>query len=185
MIDQQFSGPSNAGRPMLLEGGLEWQEMSLNPKDMDFLEGKHSAARDIALAFGVPPQLIGIPGDSTYANWEQAMLGFWTDTALPLLVLILEGFNRWLVPLYGEDLYLWYDEEMIPALEPRRNEKAARVNAAEYMTINEKRRAMGWTTWRAATSSWCLSTTSRSNSPGSRSIWPSRAAVADQQNQPA
>ena len=143
MIDAQFSGQANAGRPLLLEGGLEWQEMSLNPKDMDFLEGKHSAARDIALAFGVPPQLVGIPGDSTYANYEQASLSFWTETVLPQLVLILEGFNRWLTPLYGDDLYLWFDEEMIPALEPRRNQKATRINASGYMTINEKRRAMG------------------------------------------
>ncbi len=143
MIDEQFSGPRNAGRPMLLEGGLDWKEMSLNPKDMEFTEGKHSAARDIALAFGVPPQLLGIPGDSTFANYEQAKLAFWTDTVLPQLGWTLDAFNRWLTPLYGEDLFLWYDEEMIPALEPLRKQKAERINAAAYMTINEKRRAMG------------------------------------------
>lgn len=143
MIDDQFSGPTNAGRPMLLEGGLDWKEMSLNPKDMEFLEGKHSAARDIALAFGVPPQLLGIPGDSTYANYSEAKLAFWTDTVLPQLGWTLDAFNRWLTPLYGDDLFLWYDEEMIPALEPLRSAKATRINAASYMTINEKRRAMG------------------------------------------
>ncbi|WP_152051814.1 phage portal protein [Tautonia marina] len=143
MIDEQFSGPANAGRPMLLEGGLEWKEMSLNPKDMEFLEGKHSAARDIALAYGVPPQLLGIPGDSTYSNYSEARTAFWTDTVLPELGWTLDALNRWLTPLYGEDLYVWYDEEMIPALETRRKEKAERINAASYMTINEKRRAMG------------------------------------------
>lgn len=143
MIDKQFTGTNNAGRPFLLEGGLDWKEMSLNPKDMEFLQGKHSAARDIALAFGVPPQLLGIPGDNTYSNYAEAKLAFWTDTVLPLLGQVLDGFNRWLVPLYGEDLFLWYDEETIPALEPLRKQKADRVNAAGYMTINEKRRAMG------------------------------------------
>jgi len=39
------------------------------------------------------------------------MLAFWTDTVIPRLAFILEGFNRWLTPLYGDDLYLWYDEE--------------------------------------------------------------------------
>ena len=48
MIDDQFAGPGNTGRPMLLEGGLDWKEMSLNPKDMEFLQGKNAAARDIA-----------------------------------------------------------------------------------------------------------------------------------------
>jgi HK97 family phage portal protein len=143
MIDEQFSGPSNAGRPMLLEGGLDWKEMSLNPKDMEFLEGKHSAARDIALAFGVPPQLLGIPGDNTYANYEEAKLAFWGDTVVPLVCVINDALNRWLTPAYGEDLYLWYDEDMIQALEPLRKQKADRINAAQYMTTNEKRRAMG------------------------------------------
>jgi phage portal protein BeeE len=46
--------------------------MSLSPKDMDFLEAKHNAAREIALCFGVPPMLLGIPGDNTYANYQEA-----------------------------------------------------------------------------------------------------------------
>lgn len=144
MIDAQFSGSGNSGKPLLLEGGLEWQEMSLNPKDMDFIEGKHSAARDIALAFGVPPMLLGIPGDATYSNMFEARLALWTDTVLPMLGLILDGFNRWLCPLYGDDLYFWYDEENIPALEPLRKQKAERIEASGSISINEKRRAMGY-----------------------------------------
>lgn len=143
MIDSQMSGPNNAGKPLLLEGGLEWQSLSLNARDLDFLKGKDSAARDIGLVFGVPSQLLQIPGDSTFANYEQATLSFWTDTVIPLLCWFLEGFNRWLTPLYGDDLYLWYDEEQIAALEPRRKEKFARIQSAESMTINEKRRALG------------------------------------------
>jgi HK97 family phage portal protein len=143
MMDEQFSGAANAGRPILLEGGLEWQELSISPKDLDFLQGKYASARDVAMALGVPPQLLGIPGDSTFANYEQANLSFWTDTVVPWLSWFMEGFNRWLTPKYGEGLYLWYDEEMIPALEALRRQKADRVNAAGYMTINEKRRVMG------------------------------------------
>jgi HK97 family phage portal protein len=56
----EFSGSGNAGRPLLLEGGLKWQAMSLSPAYMDFIALKESAARDIALAFGVPPVLVGL-----------------------------------------------------------------------------------------------------------------------------
>jgi HK97 family phage portal protein len=143
MIDEHYSGKSNAGRPMLLEGGLEWQQLSMTAKDMDFLEGKNSAARDIGLVFGVPPQILGIKGDSTFANYEQANLSFWSDTVIPLIGLIYDSLNRWLTPLYGEDLFLWYDEDAIPALEARRKEKADRINASKVMTIDEKREAMG------------------------------------------
>lgn len=142
-INDQISGANNAGKPLLLEGGMEWQDMSINPKDLDFLKGKDSAARDIGLVFGVPSQLLQIPGDSTFANYEQANLSYWTDTVIPLLCWFLEGLNRWLTPLYGDDLYLWYDENSITALEPRRKELFTRVQGAEFMTIDEKRNAVG------------------------------------------
>ncbi|MEA3035393.1 MAG: hypothetical protein QOH04_1155, partial [Sphingomonadales bacterium] len=71
-IEESFSGSANAGRPMLLDGGLKWQAMSLSPADMDFVGLKAAAAREIALAFGVPPMLLGLPGDATYANYQEA-----------------------------------------------------------------------------------------------------------------
>ncbi|MEP6346063.1 MAG: phage portal protein, partial [Parasphingorhabdus sp.] len=67
-MDASFAGSGNAGRPMLLEGGLKWQSMSMTPADMDFVALKEAAAREIALAFGVPPMLLGLPGDNSYAN---------------------------------------------------------------------------------------------------------------------
>ena len=71
-LADNFSGARNAGRPLLLEGGLDWRAMSLSPRDLDFLESKHAAAREIALALGVPPMLLAIPGDNTYSNYQEA-----------------------------------------------------------------------------------------------------------------
>jgi len=62
---------------MLLEGGLRWQAMSLSPTDMDFVGLKAAAAREIALAFGVPSVLLGLPGDATYANYREANKALW------------------------------------------------------------------------------------------------------------
>ena len=92
-------GTANAGRPMLLEGGLKWQAISLSPADMDFAELKAAAARDIALAFGVPPMLLGLPGDATYANYREANRALWRLTLLPLasklLAALSEGLATW------------------------------------------------------------------------------------------
>src|SRR3954452_21569989 len=82
-LDDAYQGARNAGRPLVLEGGLDWKPMSLTPKDMDFMEAKHTAAREIALAFGVPPQLLGIPGDNTYSNYQEANRVFFRATVLP------------------------------------------------------------------------------------------------------
>jgi len=142
-VDEQYSGASNAGRPLLLEGGLEWKEMSLSPKDMDFIQSKHSSARDIALAFGVPPQLLGIPGDNTYSNLVEARLALWEQTILPLLDSITNALNNWLTPAFGKGLKLDYDKDKISALSPRRENVWNRVKDADFMTDNEKREAVG------------------------------------------
>jgi HK97 family phage portal protein len=97
-LEQAFSGAANAGRPMLLEGGLKWQSLSLSPADMDFAELKAAAARDIALALGVPPMLLGLPGDNTYANYKQANRALWRLTLLPLTGKILWGLRQGLKP---------------------------------------------------------------------------------------
>jgi len=85
---------------MLLEGGLDWRAMSMSPKDMDFTESKRQAARDIALALGVPPMLLGIPGDTTHANYQEANRAFWRHTVLPLTGRSLRALSNWLGAAY-------------------------------------------------------------------------------------
>ena len=142
-IEEKYTGTKNAGKPLLLEGGLEWKEMSMNPKDMDWLDGKHSVARDVALAFGVPSQLLGIPGDSTYNNMQEARLALWEQTILPLVDEITAHLNRWLVPRFGDDLYLTYSKESIDALRIKREMQRSSLEKVSFMTINEKREAIG------------------------------------------
>jgi HK97 family phage portal protein len=95
-LEQGFQGAARAGRPLLLEGGLDWKSMSLTPRDMDFIEAKHVAAREIALALGVPPMLLGIPGDNTYSNYQEATRSFWRATVLPLVNRTAKALSTWL-----------------------------------------------------------------------------------------
>ncbi len=143
-IDELYSGSRNAGRPLLLEGGLNWQEMSLSPKDMDFIEAKHTAARDVALAFGVPPQLLGIPGDNTYANMREARLALWEQTVLPLVRQVAAEFGGWLGPRFGDGLELAPDLDAIPALGLGRERLWEKLNKSDFLTLNEKRQAAGY-----------------------------------------
>lgn len=143
-IDEQFTGAANAGRPILLEGGLDWREMSLTPKDMDFVEAKHSSARDIALAFGVPPQLLGIPGDNTYANLQEARLALWEQTIVPLVNCTMNTLENWLLPMFGGGLDLVVDTDGISALALRNQAVWERVEKASFLTEDEKRAAVGF-----------------------------------------
>ena len=63
--------------------------MSLTPADMDFAGMRGAAAREIATAFGVPPMLLGLPGDATYANYREANRALWRLAILPLAGTIL------------------------------------------------------------------------------------------------
>jgi HK97 family phage portal protein len=143
-LDAQFQGASNAGRPMVLEGGLDWKPMSLTPKDMDFMEAKHSAAREIALAFGVPPMLLAIPGDNTYSNYQEASRVFWRKTVLPLGGRIAAALAQWLSPAFGAGLTLTVDADRIEALASDRSALWERVSKAAFLTVNEKRAAVGY-----------------------------------------
>jgi HK97 family phage portal protein len=143
-LDQGYSGVSRAGRPLLLEGGLDWKAMALTPKDMDFVEGKHAAARDIALAFGVPPMLLGIPGDNTYANYQEANRAFYRLTVLPLVSRVAKELSAWLGPVFGEGLRFGYDLDQVEGLSAEREALWRRVGAAEFLSDDEKREAVGY-----------------------------------------
>jgi HK97 family phage portal protein len=137
-----FSGPVNAGRPMVLEGGLKWQALGLSPADMDFATLKAAAARDIALAFGVPPMLLGLPGDSTYANYREANRALWRLTLLPLSTKLFaalgEGLNAWF-----PKASLAIDLDRVPALSEDREKLWSMVSGADFLSPAEKRSMLG------------------------------------------
>ncbi|MFA5900721.1 MAG: phage portal protein [Hyphomicrobium sp.] len=143
-LEEAFQGARNAGRPMLLEGGLDWKPLSLSPKDMDFIAAKHAAARDIALALGVPPMLLGIPGDNTYSNYGEAQRAFWRGTVLPLVSRMTRAFSAWLVPAYGGGLELRPDLDQVEGLSAEREALWARIERASFLTQDEKRAAVGY-----------------------------------------
>ncbi|WP_425090968.1 phage portal protein [Tropicimonas sp. S265A] len=142
-MESYHQGARNAGRPMLLEGGLDWKPMAFSPSDMEFQKTKDSAAREIALAFGVPPMLLGIPGDATYANYQEANRAFYRLTVLPLAHKVTAALGHWLSELAGDQVAIAPDLDKIPALSAERDAQWARVAGAEFLSPAEKRALLG------------------------------------------
>ena len=142
-IDEKYSGSRNAGRPMLLEGGLKWTQMGLSPVDVAIIETKYSAARDISLAFGVPPLLLNIPGDSTFNNYKEARLAFYEETVIPLVHTIRDELNAWLSESFG-GVMLDVDLDQIPAIADKRMALWEMADRATDLSINEKRAMKGY-----------------------------------------
>jgi HK97 family phage portal protein len=143
-LETTYQGSANAGRPLLLEGGLDWKAMSLSPRDMDFLAARDTAAREIALAFGVPPMLLGIPGDNTYANYQEANRVLWRQTVLPLAGRVTGALAHWLSPAFGTDVRIALDTDTLDALAADRAAAWQRISDATFLTLNEKRAALGY-----------------------------------------
>ena len=142
-METQHQGARNAGRPMLLEGGLDWKPMGFSPSDMEFQKTKEAAAREIAIAFGVPPMMLGIPGDATYANYQEANRAFYRLTVLPLATRVVSAIADWLSDFNGERIQLRPDLDQISALSAERDAQWRRVNDAAFLTDSEKRLLLG------------------------------------------
>ncbi|MCU0882641.1 MAG: phage portal protein [Hyphomonadaceae bacterium] len=138
------TGAANAGRPLLLEGGLDWTPMSLTPAEMDFVEARRAAARDIALALGVPPMLLGVPGDNTYANYREANLAFWRATILPLVAKLCAALEHWFSPWADGPVRVLADQDAVPALNGEREALWSRLSAADFLSLDEKRALAGF-----------------------------------------
>ncbi len=137
------TGSENAGKNLIVEGTGDSGKSTVtpygfSPQEMDFIEGGRELARKISYAYGVPPQLIGIPGDSTYSNYKEARLAFWEDTVFFYLNLLKGELNNWLFT-DEESLELCYVLDDIPALQMKRDMLWERANTASFLTENEKR----------------------------------------------
>ena len=142
-MEMHHQGARNAGRPMLLEGGLDWKPMGFSPSDMEFQKTKEAAAREIATVFGVPPMLLGIPGEATYANYQEANRAFYRLTVLPVASKVCAALSSWLGSVSGEEIELMPDLDQVPALSAEREAQWNRVAQATFLTDAEKRRLLG------------------------------------------
>jgi len=148
-LENAFAGAVNAGRPLLLDGGLKWQSMALSPADMDFATLKSAAAREIALAFGVPPMLLGLPGDNTYSNYREANRALWRLTLLPLAHKLLSALDEGLEPWFP-NAGLAIDLDRITALSEDRERLWNQVSDADFLSRAEKRQLLGFPTEESA-----------------------------------
>ncbi|MFC4214917.1 phage portal protein [Pseudophaeobacter arcticus] len=142
-VEANFQGARNAGRPMVLEGGLDWKPMGFSPSDMEFQKTKEAAAREIALAFGVPPMLLGLPGDTAYSNYQEANRAFYRLTVVPLVTRIAAGLSEWLSGFGNEIIELKPDLDQVSALSEERERQWQRVSAADFLSQAEKRKLLG------------------------------------------
>lgn len=151
-LSRKYSGKRNAGMPLIMEGDLSYQNMSMAPYELDWLDSRKLNTREIASIFDVAPELVGDPEGKTYANVKEARIALLTLNVLPKLDKFRDKINAWFVPMFGDPkaLYFTYDPLDIEALQELYNEQQTSIADRadkQYMngeiTLNEYREKVG------------------------------------------
>ncbi|MEX9896577.1 phage portal protein [Providencia rettgeri] len=100
-----FVGSKNAGKMMVLEGGMKYNNVTMNPEAAQMLESRAFSIEEICRWFRVPPFMVGhMDKQSSWASSVEGMnMQFLTNTLRPLLVNIEQEISRCL--LSGDDDY--------------------------------------------------------------------------------
>jgi HK97 family phage portal protein len=151
-LNQKFSGSRNAGKAPVLDAGLTWTSIGLQPAQMDWLPGIQYNAAAIANIYNISPQLIGDTSSTTYENMQQAKVASYTEAIFPELDDLYALWNTWLLPMYKDltNAYLYYDKESVEVIQEmiqaQKDAKADRGNKmwmSGQCTLNEARELAG------------------------------------------
>lgn len=137
-VRDQHQGSENARTPWVLGSGAKWNQMSLSPVEMDFLNSRKMTREEICSIFQVPPPMVGIYENATLANIETARKILWVDTVIPLLDGLQEVLNRSLAKEFsmdGKEVWLGYDITNVQALQENMNEKITNAQALFSMGV--------------------------------------------------
>lgn len=129
----------------VMENGLKFDPVTVNPKDAQMLETRQFNVIEICRFFGVSPSKVFDSANLTYSNIESFQLGFLTDTISPLDSKIEAEFNRKLLrPSQRQltKLNLNINELLRANLDAKANYVNKMFQIGGY-TVNEVRKELG------------------------------------------
>lgn len=142
---EKFATGKGRGKPFVGTGDWDFKELGMNNKDLEWLKGMEAMKRDIALAFGIDPVLLSLPGDSTYSNKEMAYSNLYKTVALPRLSQLIESLEHWFKQSVPGDWEFRINQDDVTALEPDREKKWSRQrDAADILLVDERRELLGY-----------------------------------------
>lgn len=143
-LESGFSGKRNAGKTMVLDAGKDVKSVGFSPTDMDWSSGMIISAKEIAIAFDVPPEKVGDSANKTYSNMQEANREFAAGFVKPELDLIWSGISRYCVQFYDDVSAITFDAAMIPGIKADETDLMNAMNNTFFLTVNEKRASLGY-----------------------------------------
>lgn len=141
--DRRFRGRGNGSKIAVLDGGLEYQVISLTQKEMDYIESLKFTRDDILVAFKMSKSVLGITEDVNRANAEAGLAIFLGETIKPEIERIVEKLNEELISQdFGPEFFIDFEDPTPKNREQQRADLTG-YTAANIMLINEARAELG------------------------------------------
>jgi len=138
-FEQRHSGKGRNSKLAIFEAGLEYQQLSITQREMDYIESMKFTRDDILVAFGVPKAIVSITDDVNRANAETSMYIFLSETIKPELESMYEKANEELIMTdFAENLFIKFPDPTPENREQTIKEYESGIKTGYFM-INEVR----------------------------------------------
>lgn len=144
-IREQLSGPQNAGKPLVPPRPMDYKELGLNPKDMDFVKLIEQSRNEIYNIYDIPLPLVS-ERTMTMSNFENSMIAFFDNAVLPRAKFVFKRLGEFALPRYkdGDRFELTYDEKSIPAMQARLLDRGKKMREIYSFAEDEIRTVVGY-----------------------------------------
>jgi HK97 family phage portal protein len=142
-INERLNGTDNKGSVGILQYPYNYLNFGLSSVDMELVKTMQLSLHQWCRVFGLPIVLFDTD-TSSYNNYANAMRDLITNTIVPLCCELRDELNAWLVPRFGENVYIDFDISALPELQSDMEKMVQQLKAADWLTFDEKRTAMGY-----------------------------------------
>jgi HK97 family phage portal protein len=142
-FEEVYRGINKAHKTLILPKGTKFSQVGFSQKEMDFVEMQRMMRDKILAAFRVPKTILGLTEDVNRANAEASNYVFALRVIKPQMERIVGYLNEFLVPRYGENLFLDFVDPVPENKELEITEYEKALNGQAYASINEIREKQG------------------------------------------
>ena len=135
-------GYSQAGKTIILQGDLKWEQMKINAADADYTKIQEFVAREIMQGLGVPAPMLGF-NDTGFHHYKEARIHFWEDTLLPLARHVFGTLSKWFSMHCQEEIQLKLNLREVPAFADKVDTRIQIIGSSTFLTNEEKREFCG------------------------------------------
>jgi len=131
MLNSKHNGVNNSGKVMVTDERFDLIPLGFAPKDMAYTEARNQINKRIAKSYGVPQSILEIES-SNKASAEVGLVYYNKFTIIPKLIKFCEKLNETLIPMFDDNMYIWFENPIKEDIEIKQKEKEFELRLEEH-----------------------------------------------------